>query len=148
MAPLAAKVRAALDASATPPADLAELLCQMLESFVSLVTGGPHVQAKRLLFARSEVEETPGLELLHESGRHHVFQPCLDLMARLFDGKADEEEIELRTMALLGQVTIFCHKGALAEGLTPRRVRTIQRLVREHTLAVVGALLPRASGRS
>jgi len=66
MEPLAGEVRAALARADTPRDVLLELLCRMLEAFVSLVTGGPHVEAKRLLFARSEVEDTPGLELLHE----------------------------------------------------------------------------------
>ena len=147
MAPLAAEVRAALAAPDTPNDVLLELLCRMLESFVSLVTGGPHMEAKRLLFARSEVEETPGLELLHESGKHHVFTPCFELVARLTGAKSQDEEAELRAMALLGQVTIFCHKGALAAGLTPERVRMIQGLVREHTHAIFRAVPSKASIR-
>src|SRR5476651_170259 len=42
MAPLAAEVQAALAAPDTSNDALLELLCRMLESFVSLVTGGPH----------------------------------------------------------------------------------------------------------
>ena len=140
MEPLAGEVQAALARADTPRDVLLELLCRMLEAFVSLVTGGPHVEAKRLLFARSEVEDTPGLELLHESGMLHVFTPCFELVARLTDGTADDEEAELRAMALLGQVTIFCHKGAHASGLTPERVHIVQRLVREHTHAIFRAV--------
>jgi len=140
MAPLAAEVRAALAARDTSNDVLLDLLCRMLESFVSLVTGGPHVEAKRLLFARSEVEDTPGLELLHESGMHHVFTPCFELVARLTGSTADDEEAELRAMALLGQVTIFCHKGVHAARLTPERVHLIQGLVREHTHSIFRAV--------
>lgn len=145
MAPLAAEVRAALAAADTPRDVLLELLCRMLDSFVSLVTGGPHMEAKRLLFARSEVEETPGLELLHESGKHHVFTPCLELVARLTGAKVEDEVAELRAMALLGQVTIFCHKGALAAGFTPERVQIVQSLVREHTHAIFRGLSSKVS---
>jgi AcrR family transcriptional regulator len=145
MAPLAVDVRAALADPATPRAALVELLCRMLEAFVSLVTGGPHMEAKRLLFARSEVEDTPGLEQLHESGKHHVFKPCLELTARLLGAAPEDDRIELRAMALLGQVTIFCHKGAHAPGITPERVTAIQALVREHTLAIFQALQSEAS---
>jgi AcrR family transcriptional regulator len=144
MAPLAVEVRAALADPATSHEALLELLCRMLEAFVSLVTGGPHVEAKRLLFARSEVEDTPGLEQLHESGMHHVFRPCFELTTRLVGRIADPEEAELRAMALLGQVTIFCHKGAHAPGLTPQRVHIIQGLVREHTLAIFRAISSKA----
>jgi AcrR family transcriptional regulator len=140
MESLAGEVKAALARADTPRDMLLELLCRMLEAFVSLVTGGPHVEAKRLLFARSEVEDTPGLEQLHESGKQHVFTPCFELVARLTDGTAGDEEAELRAMALLGQVTIFCHKGADAPGLTPERVHIIQALVREHTHAIFRAV--------
>jgi AcrR family transcriptional regulator len=140
MASLAAQVRLALADPATPREALLELLCQMLEAFVSLVTGGPQVAAKRQLFARSEIEHTPGLEQLHESGKDHVFKPCVELTARLLGSTSDDEEIELRALALLGQVTIFCHKGALEPALTPQRVHTLQGLVREHTLAIFRAI--------
>jgi AcrR family transcriptional regulator len=145
MAPLAVEVQAALADPATPRAALIELLCRMLEAFVSLVTGGPHMEAKRLLFARSEVEDTPGLEQLHESGKHHVFKPCRELTARLLGAAPEDDRIELRAMALLGQVTIFCHKGAHAPGITPERVTAIQALVREHTLAIFRVLQSEAS---
>jgi AcrR family transcriptional regulator len=147
MAPLAVEVRAALAAPDTPDDVLLELLCRMLESFVSLVTGGPHMEAKRLLFARSEVEDTPGLELLHESGMHHVFQPCIELVARLLGTPTEDEPTELRAMSLLGQVTVFCHKGAQADQLTPERVRTIQGLVREQTHAIFRTILSKAHPR-
>jgi AcrR family transcriptional regulator len=144
MAPLAAEVQAALADPATSREALIELLCRMLEAFVSLVTGGPHVEAKRQLFARSEVEDTPGLEQLHDSGKCQVFKPCVELTARLFGRASDDEEAELRAMALLGQVTIFCHKGAHETGLTPQRVQAIQAVVREHTLAIFRTLSSKA----
>lgn len=144
MAPLAVEVRAALADPATPREALLELLCRMLEAFVALVTGGPHVEAKRQLFARSEVEDAPGLEQLHESGKDQVFKPCVELTARLLGRTGDDEETELRAMVLLGQVTIFCHKGAHEPGLTPQRVQAIQGLVREHTLAIFRALSSKA----
>jgi AcrR family transcriptional regulator len=144
MAPLAAEVQAALADPATSREALIELLCRMLEAFVSLVTGGPHVEAKRQLFARSEVEDTPGLEQLHDSGKCQVFKPCVELTARLFGRASDDEESELRAMALLGQVTIFCHKGAHETGLTPQRVQAIQAVVREHTLAIFRTLSSKA----
>ena len=145
MAPLAVEVQAALADPRTPRDALIELLCRMLEAFVSLVTGGPHVEAKRQLFARSEVEDAPGLEQLHESGKLHVFTPCRELTARLLGIASGDDQAELRAMALLGQVTIFCHKGAHAPGLTPERVQAIQGLVREHTTAIFRALQSQAS---
>ena len=147
MAPLAVEVQAALADPRAPRDALIELLCRMLEAFVSLVTGGPHVEAKRQLFARSEVEDVrPALEQLHdEAVLQHVFTPCRELTARLLGTASGDDLAELRAMGLLGQVTIFCHKGAHAPGLTPERVQAIQGLVREHTTAIFRALQSQAS---
>ncbi len=140
MADLTKRVQAALERPDTERPELLELLCSMLEEFVSLVTGGTQVESKRLLFARAEVEDTPGLQHLHESGMRQVFQPCLELTARLAGRSADDETTLLRALSLLGQVTIFCHKGVRhalkSTDFTPERVAEIQRLVRAHTQAI------------
>jgi len=143
MAPLAHKTRAMLANPDISRAELLELLCQTLEAFVALVTGGPQVESKRLLFARAEVEDTPGLDELHENGRQQIFEPCLDLIGRLLGQSPEDEATVLRTMAVIGQVTIFCHNSVqlllkTAE-FTPERVRAIQALVRAHTMAVFAA---------
>jgi TetR/AcrR family transcriptional regulator, regulator of cefoperazone and chloramphenicol sensitivity len=143
MAPLAGRVKAALADPSTSRAHLLELLCALLEAFVALVTEGARVESKRLLYARSEVEDTPGFELLHESGMRQVFQPCLELTARLIERPAEDEQTRLRAMAVLGQVTIFCHKGihrALeSPHFTPERIQAIQALVRTHTRSIFEA---------
>ena len=72
MAPLAIRVKAALARPDTPREELLELLCLMLEAFVALVSNGKQIEAKRLFFARAEVEDTPGLERLHESGMRQI----------------------------------------------------------------------------
>jgi len=143
MAPLSAKIKAALASPDTPRETLLELFCEMLESFVSLVSGGKQVESKRLLFARAEVDDTPGIELLHESGMRQIFQPCLEMAGRLLGRSTDDPETVLRTLTLFGQVTIFCDKAVrrvlhLGE-FTEERVRAIQGVVRAHTLAVFAA---------
>lgn len=140
MAPLARRMQDMLADPAISRDELLELLCQVLEAFVALVTGGPQVESKRQLFARAEVEDTPGLAELHENGRRQVFLPCLELISRLLGRSSDDEEMLLCTMAVIGQVTIFCHNSVqhvlkTAE-FTPERVHAIQGLVRAHTKAI------------
>ncbi|HZQ00706.1 MAG TPA: CerR family C-terminal domain-containing protein [Reyranella sp.] len=146
MSEITQHVRAALARKNAPREELLELLCQMLEAFVSLVTGGGQVESKRLLFARAEVEDTPGLQHLHESGMRQVYEPCLALTARLLGRSPEDEITSLRALALLGQVTIFCHKGVRhalkSADFPPKRVAEIRGLVRAHTLAIFGALVP------
>jgi len=151
MAPLAIRVKAALARPDTPREELLELLCLMLEAFVALVSNGKQIEAKRLFFARAEVEDTPGLERLHESGMRQIFQPCLDLIGRLLGRSTEDRETVLRALTVFGQVTIFCDKPVrrilhLGE-LTDDYVRAIQSLVRSQTLAIFQAVLPKATSQ-
>jgi TetR/AcrR family transcriptional regulator, regulator of cefoperazone and chloramphenicol sensitivity len=151
MAPLAGRVKSALAKPGTPHDQLLELLCQMLESFVALVSNGDQTEAKRLFFARAEVEDTPGLEQLHESGMRHVFQPCVELIGRLLGRSVEDRETLLRALMVFGQVTIFCDKPVrrilhLGE-LTDDYVREIQSLVRRQTRSIFRAALPKGTGQ-
>lgn len=146
MAEVAPRVRTALDDSATTHEALSELLCEMLEAFVTLVTSGTQVESRRLIFARAEVEETPGLDRLHDNGMKQIFNPCLALFARIH-GKAEaDQEMTLRTMALIGQVVIFCNNNKrpllAAGGLDADSVRLMKKIVREQTLAICRAAAP------
>jgi AcrR family transcriptional regulator len=141
MAPLTLKVRAALAGSDTPRAALLDLLCEMLEAFVGLISGGPQNESRRLLYARAEIECTAGLELLHKTGMRQIFEPCLALVGRLLGRSVEDQAVVLRTVALLGQVTIFCNRGVReALGLelfSEERVRAVQALVRSQTEAIM-----------
>jgi AcrR family transcriptional regulator len=145
MASLAPRVRAALDAPDTPREELAALLCEMLETFVVLVTSGAQVESRRLIFARAEIEDTPGLDILHENGMRQIFNPCLGLLSRLHGKPATDQEMTVRTLALIGQVVIFCnsHKRPVlaGTGLDAESVRLMKVVVREHTDAVCRAAL-------
>lgn len=143
MASLAPRVRAALDAPDTPREELAALLCEMLETFVVLVTSGTQIESRRLIFARAEIEETPGLDVLHENGMRQIFNPCLGLLSRLHGKPATDQEMAVRTLALIGQVVIFCnnHKQPVlaGSGLDAESVRLMKVVVREHTDAICRA---------
>ena len=143
MAPIAERVEAALAGSELSRQELLALLHEMLDAFVALVVGGPHLESRRLLFARAEIERTAALEPLHEIGLRRVFAPCHALVARLLGQAGEDNATALRTLAILGQVSVFCNSG-------PRRVlgcsdfgeehmRAIQQLVREQTEAIFRA---------
>ena len=137
------RVRTALDDPGATPAHLTELLCQTLEAFITVVTSGPQVDSRRLIFARSEVEETPGLDRLHENGMRQIFNPCLALFARIHGKSEGDPGMTMRTMALIGQVVIFCnnHKRPIlqAAGLDGENVHLMKQVVREQTLAICHA---------
>jgi len=141
MAPHTAKVKAALADPATPHEALLDLLCEIFESFVDLVSDGQQVESRRLLYARAEIEQTPGLEMLHESGIREIFEPCLALVGRLLGKPVDDPEIVVHTLALFGQVTIFCNKPVRRvlkmPEFTEERATSIRAIIRSHTQAVI-----------
>lgn len=145
MAPIGQRVTAAL-ASADPPQDhLLALLHEMLDAFMALVAGGKHLESRRLLFARAEIEGGAALDLLHQSGMRQIVGPCRALIGRLLGRPPEDEEVVLRTVTILGQIVIFCNKGGRrALGWTDfneDRVRAIQTLVREQTGAILRAAM-------
>lgn len=140
MAPVAERVTSALAGKNPSRAELLALLHELLGAFAALVVGGEHLESRRLLFARAEIECTAALDALHESGMRQVAEPCMALIGRLIGRPARDEKTVLRTLIILGQITTFCNRGARrALGWTDfnaERVRTIQALVREQTDAI------------
>jgi AcrR family transcriptional regulator len=140
MAPIAGRVSSAV-ADGNPSREaLLELLHELLDAFAALVVGGEHLESRRLLFARAEIERSAALDALHESGMRQVVEPCMALVGRLLDRPPRDDMTVLRTLVILGQITTFCNKGARrALGWTDfsaDRVRAIQALVREQTDAI------------
>lgn len=145
MSGVLSRVRTALEDPHTPAPELAELLCQTLEAFVTVVTSGPQMESRRLIFARADVEETPGLDRMHENGMRQVFNPCLALFARIHGKAETDPEMAMRTMALIGQVVIFCKnpKRPILQviGLEGENVPMMKQVVRDQTLAICRAAM-------
>ena len=143
MAPVAARVEDALARGIPSRPELLALLHEMLDAFAALVVGGEHLESRRLLFARAEIERSAALDALHEAGMRQVMEPCMALVGRLLERPPGDEVTVLRTLALLGQISVFCNKGAWrALGCTDfgaERVRALQALVREQTDAIFRA---------
>ncbi|HYB08432.1 MAG TPA: CerR family C-terminal domain-containing protein [Alphaproteobacteria bacterium] len=140
MNPIAERVRTLLDGGEPSPRELLDHLCEMLDAFVLVVFDKEHQQSRRLLWARSEVEETAALDPLHERGKKQIFEPCAMLIARLLALSVDDEQVVLRTIAMIGQVVIFCNKAtrrALGwSDFGEYRIAAIQKIVRRHAEAI------------
>ncbi len=137
------KVKAALGDPDATPDQLLDLLCEMLESFVVLVTSGGQDDSRRLFYARAEVECTSGLEFLQKQSTRQVFDPCLALVGRLLGKPTDEAECVVHALMLLGQATIFCHqKIRQVIGLNVKeRLGEIRTALRFHTQVVMRAAM-------
>ncbi len=149
MAPVGARVSAALARGNPPRKELLALLHEVLDAFVALLMGGEHLESRRLLFARAEIEDTAALDLLHEAGKRQVLRPCSGLIGALLGRPADDEQVVLRTMMVIGQIVIFCNKGARRAlgwtGFSEHRLAGVQALLREQTAAIFRATTAHAS---
>jgi AcrR family transcriptional regulator len=145
LAPVTHKALALLEKKDAPADALIDALCEIFERFVVLVSCGEQVEARRLLWARAEVERTPVLQMLQEGGKRQIFEPCAALVGRLFGRSPDDPATILRTLALFGQATIFCHTGVqevLGEApIDKDRVAAVCALVRSQTEAILRAAL-------
>lgn len=144
VAPTAERVAAALSGSELPRKELLALLYGMLDAFAVLVVGGGNGrQSRRLFIARAEIERTAALAPLHESLMRQIVRPCATLIGRLTERPAEEEETIVRTLAILGQITIFCSEPARRAlgrlDLDESCLKTIQALVRQQTEAILRA---------
>jgi AcrR family transcriptional regulator len=152
LAPVTAKAMALLEKKDTPADALIDVLCEIFERFVVLVSCGEQVEARRLLWARAEVERTPVLQMLQEGGKRQIFEPCTALVGRLFGRAPEDPATVLRTLALFGQATIFCHTGVqqvLGEArIDEDWITAVRALVRSQTEAILRAALPGKGGAS
>jgi AcrR family transcriptional regulator len=144
MVPVAERVRMALASGDPSSEELLALLYEMLDAFVAAVFEKAERESRRLFFARAEIENTTALDPIHDSCQQQIAAPCAALIGRLLDRPADQEHVVLRTLAILGQVVVFCNKGARRalgwSDVGEDHVPAIQAMIREHTEAILGGI--------
>jgi AcrR family transcriptional regulator len=142
IAPVTEQIRSRLAEGEVSRPQTLELLCCMLDAFVALVTdqSSPDWESRAMFFARAEIEAKTALDALHQRVTRQIIEPCAILIGQLTDQPPDAEQTLLRTVAVIGQVSVFCNRKAHQalgwQHLDDARVRAIQALVREHTRAI------------
>jgi hypothetical protein len=142
IAPLADRIRTELNDGQPKRRQLVALLCDLLDVVISLMLDEnvPDRECRQKFFARIEVEPIPASDTLLESMMHHVMEPCAAIVGRLTGSPADDEQVLLRAMTIIGQAKIFCGWGSnrvlRTEAISADQVRTIQTLIREHIQAI------------
>ncbi len=147
IAPIAARVRAAVDAEDAPSrAQLVELLCEMVDALVTLFLDEhlPGRESRSLFVSRVEIEHTAALDPLNEMMRQHVLSPTSALVGCLVGLPADDEQVVLRTLMILGQAKIFCSRSVVRalgwDTVGDSRVAQVKALVHQHTRAICRSL--------
>ena len=139
--PIAERATAALAGGEARCEELLGLLHELLDGFCFLVVGGEKLQSRKLFIARAEIERSAMVDAIHDTMRRRLVEPCAALIGKLVDRPPADEEVLLRTITMLGQISIFCHKGALQllgwTGCDEDQVRAIQALVRRQTDAAL-----------
>lgn len=119
-------------------------LYDMLDAFATLVFGNQHPESWAQFVARAEIENVVALRPVHDCINRQAIRPCVALIARLLDRPAEDEQVLLRTLTILGQILIFkkcsSKRGAHDLGFTDSdedRLPAVQALVREQTAAIL-----------
>jgi AcrR family transcriptional regulator len=152
LAPAAAVVVTALEGKRDPE-KLFAALYQLLDAFTALVTSRDATASRSRFITRAEIEGKPALDLLHESVTRLGIRPCAEVVAKLLRRDADDQEILVRTLAILGQIFVFhskCNNKSARQDmdwdqLDEPKVRMIQSIVREQTTAILRAAMSEAS---
>lgn len=146
IAPIAARVQAVLDAGPPSRAHLIDLLCEMVDALVTLFLDDnlPGRESRSLFVSRVEIEHTAALDPLNEVMRQKVLAPTSALVGRLVDRPADDEQVVLRTLMILGQAKIFCSRSVVRalgwETIGECHVDAVKTLVHQHTRAICRSL--------
>jgi AcrR family transcriptional regulator len=146
IAPIAARVHAALDSGTPTRAELIELLCEMVDTLLTLFLDEnvPGRESRSLFVSRVEIEHTEALDPLNEMMRELVMAPCSALVGRLVDRPAEDEQVILRTLMIVGQAKIFCSRLVIRalhwNTIGDSRVAQVKALVDQHTRAICHSL--------
>jgi len=144
--PIAGRVHDALDRGTPSRAQLVKLLCEMVDALVTLFLDDslPERESRSLFVSRVEVEHTAALDPLNEVMRRHVLAPSSALVGRLLGRPAEDEQVVLRTLMILGQAKIFCSRSVVRalgwDTVGEGRVHAVKALVHQHTRAICRSL--------
>jgi AcrR family transcriptional regulator len=144
--PIARRVQDTLDTNAPSRAQLVNLLCELVDALVTLFLDDslPERESRSLFVSRVEVEHTAALDPLNEVMRQLILTPATALVGRLVDRPAEDQQVVLRTLMIMGQAKIFCSRSVLRalgwNTIGEARVREVKALVHQHTRAICRSL--------
>jgi AcrR family transcriptional regulator len=146
IAPITARVQQALDNGTPSRAELIKLLCEMANALVTLFLDDslPERESRSMFVSRVEVEHTAALDPLNEVMRRLVLTPSGALVGRLLGRPAEDQQVVLRTLMILGQAKIFCSRSVVRalgwDTVGEGRVAEVKAMVHQHTRAICRSL--------
>ncbi|HKT19672.1 MAG TPA: CerR family C-terminal domain-containing protein [Stellaceae bacterium] len=148
LVPAAAQAAEALEGPRDPDKLFAALFV-LIDAFTALVTSHSVTRSHSTFISRAEIEGKPALDLLHESVTRLGVRPSMEVVARLLERSPEDEEILVRTLAILGQIFVFhnkCNNKSARrtmhwDELDDRKVALIGKIVREQAAAILRAAM-------
>jgi AcrR family transcriptional regulator len=148
-APTAERVLKALADDHHSPQALFDLLFEMMDGFLDLLTCRIAPPSAVLLITRAEIENAAALDILQQTVMRLVFRPCVMIVARLLGTAEDDDETKLRAFSILGQALVFKSKGSKM-GACPalgwdvigeERMAALRAVLHEQTEAILRAAM-------
>ena len=139
-------MQAALDTGTPGRAQLVDLLCEMVDALVTLFLDEslPGRESRALFVSRVEIEHTAALDPLNEMMRRQLLAPTSALVGRLVGLPADDEQVMLRTLMILGQAKIFSSRSVVRalgwDTVGECRIEAVKAIVHQHTRAICRSL--------
>jgi TetR/AcrR family transcriptional regulator, regulator of cefoperazone and chloramphenicol sensitivity len=128
---------------------LIEAFCAIQEQFAEFLITPQDTNDWRLFMARQQAGMGPaaGFQIVYQRFSKRIFSVTGTIVGRLLGRPADDIETLIRATALLGQMMVFqvSRRTALAlldwEEIDAERLAIIKRIIREHTVALLRAMI-------
>lgn len=146
-APLLDEIERALRHTPLPRSKALELLHRYTDTLVAILVGSSEADAWAGFIMREQLQPGAAFDVLYEGMMRRVGDAGAWLLASIFKQSKSDSSINLRAVAILGQILVFrnCRQTALRrlgwKEFSTERLKQIQSLVREHVdLIVAGAV--------
>jgi len=84
-----------------------EILCELVEFFITLLLGRPGPEKWLSFIVREQLCPTEAFGILYEGFMRPMYQALFGLVARIMGEGPEDQEVKLRVIAILGQIQIF-----------------------------------------
>jgi AcrR family transcriptional regulator len=145
--PLLEQIEHALSNGPLPRSQALELMHNYTDTLVAILVGSPEADGWAAFIMREQLQPGAAFDVLYEGMMQRVGDAGTGLLASIFKQSTSDPGINLRAIAILGQILVFrnCRQNALRrlgwKEFSVERLEQIQSLIREHVdLIVAGAL--------
>ncbi|MBV8360573.1 MAG: CerR family C-terminal domain-containing protein [Deltaproteobacteria bacterium] len=146
-APLLEQIEHALRRAPLPRSQALELLHKYTDTLIAILVGSPETDGWAAFIMREQLQPGAAFDVLYDGMMRRIGDAGAGLLASIFKLSKGDPSINLKEIAILGQILVFrtCRQTALRrlgwKDFSIDRLKQIQSLIREHVdLIVAGAV--------